>query len=170
MTSNPRTTPPRPGLEEARDRLRTKATGTVAAYLPVAKPGAAGGVVYILNPTGSETVAPWNSANTYYDDEIRKEVNCSGGVPPTSGWYVSSSTYSALVANSAYAATPTLAYKWMRITLKTDGSASGWSGGTQNFFYVDQNSAHSSNYVCWNGTHEFSPPPPALIPTIPSTF
>jgi len=145
------------GLGEARDRLRTLAPGSLAAYLPAAKPGAAGGVVYILNPTGSETVAPWSSTNAYYDDEICKEVNCAGGsVPPTSGWYVSSSTYSALVANAAYAATPTLSYKWMRLTLKTDGLVSGWSGGTQNFFYVDGNSANASNYVCWNGTHEIS--------------
>jgi hypothetical protein len=44
----------------------------------------------------------------------------------------------------------------MRITLKTDGLASGWSGGTQNYYYVDGKSANASNYVCWNGSNEFS--------------
>src|SRR5579862_5699029 len=66
------------GLEEARDRMRWNAgTGvTINSSLPSAKPGAAGGVLYITNPTGSETVAPWTSTNAYYDDEICKEVSC----------------------------------------------------------------------------------------------
>ena len=97
----------RAGLEETRDRMRTGATNTISARLPTAAPGAAGGVLYILNPTGSETVAPWNASNSYYDDEICKEVNCSGGqVPPTSGWYVNP----ALTASTTYAASPILPY------------------------------------------------------------
>src|SRR5580704_13694561 len=80
------------GLEEARDRMRsTSGSGvTISASLPTAKPGAAVGVLYILNPTGSETVAPWTTTNAYFDDEICKEVTCGGAqVPPTTGWYVS---------------------------------------------------------------------------------
>jgi hypothetical protein len=139
----------RAGLEEARDRMRsTSGSGiTINASLPTAKPGAAGGVLYILNPTGSETVAPWTTTNAYFDDEICKEVSCGGGqVPPTSGWYLSP----ALTAGSTYAASPVLPYKWMRITLKTDQSAVG----TSNIMYVDGNSADAAYYVCWNGTNE----------------
>src|ERR1700681_3892943 len=69
----------RAGLEETRDRMSTGATNTISASLPTVAPGAAGGVLYILNPTGSEMVAPWSASNSYYDDEICKEVNCSGG-------------------------------------------------------------------------------------------
>ncbi len=79
------------GLEEARDRMRSTAGSgiTLSARLPTALPGAAGGVLYILNPTGSETVAPWSTSNPYFDEEICKEVDCSGGqVPPTTGWYL----------------------------------------------------------------------------------
>ena len=131
------------GLEEARDRMRTGATNTVSASLPTAVPGAAGGVLYILNPTGSETVAPWNTSNAYYDDEICKEVNCSGGqVPPTSGWYVNP----ALTASTTYGSSPVLPYKWMRITLKTDQAAAG----TANIMYVDGKSANAAYYACWN--------------------
>ena len=140
----------RAGLEEARDRMRTGATNTISASLPTAAPGAAGGVLYILNPTGSETVAPWNASNSYYDDEICKEVNCSGGqVPPTSGWYVSP----ALTASTAYGASPILPYKWMRVTLKTDQAAAG----TANVMYVDGKSANATYYACWNSSanHEF---------------
>ena len=139
------------GLEEVRDRMQTGAANTISANLPTAMAGAAGGELYIINPNGSETVAPWLTTNAYFDDEICKEVNCSGGqVPPTSGWYTTAN------ASSTYAATPVLPYKWMRISLKTDGAASGWSGATRNSLYVDGNSANAAYYVCWNGTNEIT--------------
>src|ERR1700730_2037259 len=139
------------GIEEARDRMRSDAGSgiTVSASLPTALPGAASGALYILNPTGGETVAAWLTTNAYFDDQICKEVDCSGGlVPPTVGWYTT------LTSNSAYAASPVLPYKWARITIKMNRSASGWSGGTQNFMYVDGKSANANYYVCWNGTNE----------------
>jgi hypothetical protein len=150
------------GLEEARDRMRAAATNPISNSLPTNTPGAVGGVLYILNPTGSETVAPWNTANKYFDDEICKEVNCSGGqVPPTSGWYTTAN------ASSTYAATPVLPYKWMRISLKMDQSASGWSGSTQNFMYVDGKSANANYYVCWNGTNEIAQSTACAAPNKP---
>jgi hypothetical protein len=139
----------RAGLEEARDRMRTTAgTGvTISASLPTAKPGAAGGVLYILNPNNGETVAPWTATDAYFDDEICKEVSCGSSLtPPTSGWHVNP----ALTASSTYAASPVLPYKWMRITLKLDQSAAG----TSNVMYVDGKSANAAFYVCWNGTNE----------------
>jgi Tfp pilus assembly protein PilX len=149
------------GLEEARDRMRVGATnGIPTANMPTGLPGAANGVLYILNPKGSETVAPWTTTNAYFDDEICKEVNCAGGqTPPTASWQVGPGLTAgspALTASATYAASPVLPYKWMRVTLKTNGSSSGWSGGTQNFNYVDGNSAHASYYVCWNGTNEIA--------------
>ena len=149
------------GLEETRDRLRVGATnGIPSANLPTGLPGALNGVLYILNPTGSETVAPWNTSNAYFDDEICKEVNCSGGqTPPTANWQVGPGLTSgspALTASASYAASPVLPYKWMRINLKTSGSSSGWSGGTQNYNYVDGNSAHAIYDACWNGTNEIA--------------
>jgi Tfp pilus assembly protein PilX len=142
------------GLEEARDRMQPSATNSIAASLPTTLPGAAGGELYIINPTGSETVAPWLSSNAYFDDEICKEVSCGAGnqLPTTAGWYKSP----ALTASSTYAVSPVLPYKWMRISLKTNASASGWSGATHNYMYVDGKSADASYYVCWNGTNEFA--------------
>ncbi len=145
------------GLEEARDRMRSTAGSgiTLSASLPTALPGAAGGVLYILNPTGSETVAPWSTSNPYFDEEICKEVDCSGGqVPPTTGWYKTPVS----TASTTYAANPVLSYKWARITIKINKSASGWSGGTQNFMYVDGKPANANYYVCWNGTNEVAQP------------
>lgn len=150
------------GLEEARDRMRTGGTNSISANLPTALPGNAGGVLYITNPTGSETVAPWLATNADFDDEICKEVSCAGGqVPPTSGWYTSQS------ASTAYATSPVLPYKWARITLKTNASASGWSGSTHNYMYIDGNSANASYYACWNGTNEIAQSTACVLPSLP---
>ena len=148
----------RTGLEEARDRMRANAGAgiSISANLPAALPGATSGVLYLLNPAGGETVAPWtpptnSTPNKYFDDEICTEVNCSGAqVPPASNWYINPS----LSASSAYAANPVLPYKWMRINLKTNQSAYG----TNTVLYVNgSSSSTSANYqVCWNGTNEFA--------------
>ena len=150
------------GLEEARDRMRWNAGSgiTISSSLPTTRPGAAGGALYILNPTGSETVAPWTTSNAYFDDEICKEVSCGGGqVPPTSGWYTSVSS------NSTYAASPVLPYKWMRITLKTNQSAAG----SANVMYVNGSSASASSnyYVCWYPNHEFASSTACALPNKP---
>ena len=157
------------GLEEARDRMRTNAgTGiTISANLPTALPGTPNGVLYITNPASSETVSPWlptvnNSPNKYFDDEICLEVGCVGTqVPATPGWYITP----ALTAHSSYAANPVLPYKWVRINLKTNRSASG----TSNVLYVNgSNSPTSANYqVCWNGTNEFASATGCVAPNKP---
>jgi Tfp pilus assembly protein PilX len=113
------------GIEEVRDRLRIAATGTLATstILPTTLPGSGTtGVTYVMNPLNSETVAPWtapttSSPNSYVDDEICKEtstISCSGGYPSSSGWYRSTSP----LADSTYAASPALDWKWVRIQLK----------------------------------------------------
>jgi len=134
------------GIEEVRDRLRTAATGTLATstILPTTLPGSGtAGVTYVLNPLNSETVAPWtapttSSPNQYVDDEICKETNtisCSGGYPSSSGWYRSTSP----LANSTYAASPALDWKWVRIQLKQSnafGTNYAVNGNTANAYYT----------------------------------
>ena len=134
------------GIEEVRDRLRTAATGTLATstILPTTLPGSGTtGVTYVLNPLNSETVAPWttpttSSPNSYVDDEICKEtstISCSGGYPSSSGWYRSTSP----LANSTYAASPALDWKWVRIQLKQSnafGINYAVNGNTANAYYT----------------------------------
>ena len=153
------------GLEEARDRMRTNAGSgiTINASLPTAKPGAAGGALYILNPKGSETVAPWTTTNAYFDDEICKEVSCGGGPGAADVRLVREP---GTTASSTYAASPVLPYKWMRITLKTDQSAAG----TANVMYVDGTRAQRQHYyVCWNGTNEVTSSTACASPNNPVT-
>ena len=133
------------GIEEVRDRLRTVATGTLATstILPTTLPGSGTtGVTYVLNPLNSETVAPWtapttSSPNSYVDDEICKEtstISCSSGYPSSSGWYRSTSP----TANSTYAASPALDWKWVRIQLKQSnafGTNYAVNGNVANAYY-----------------------------------
>jgi Tfp pilus assembly protein PilX len=156
------------GLEEVRDRMRPSATNTINAtpatsLLPTTLPGTTvNGVLYITNPLNGETVAPWLTTNTYFDDQICKQVSCGTGIqlPTLSGWYQTAT------ASTTYATSPVLPYKWVRITLKTNGAASGWSGATQNVMYVDGQSAHASYYVCWNGTNEIAQSTPCTSPKL----
>jgi len=135
------------GIEEVRDRLRDKATGTLAGIspvLPTTLPGSGTtGVTYVLNPLNSETVAPWtapttSSPNSYVDDEICKETNtisCSSGYPSSSGWYRSTSP----TANSTYAASPALDWKWVRIQQKQSnafGTNYAVNGNVANAYYT----------------------------------
>src|ERR1700757_2832969 len=136
------------GIEEARDRLRIAAPGTLRSttspVVPTTLPGSGTtGITYILNPLNSETVAPWDSSNAYADDEICNEtsaISCGTGTPKypssTSGWYRATSP----AANSSYAASPVLDWKWVRIQLKQNNAF-----GTN--YAVDGNNAHAY-YVC----------------------
>ena len=128
----------RAGIEEVRDRLRASAINSLSANLPSALPGTTNGVLYVLNPTGSETVAPWTATNAYADTEICSEVTCVSGVPAGTPWYTSTT------ASSSYAATPTLTWKWARITVKTNKTSAGRS--------VDGTA--TANRVCWASTSE----------------
>jgi hypothetical protein len=139
----------RGGLEEGRDRLRSAATAALTANLTTmgtALPGATSGVIYITNALPGETVTPWNTAaetnpRHYPDDEICKELGCSGA--PAGSWYISTT------ANSAYATTPPLPWKWVRIMTKLNRSDT--AGGT---LVTSVNGQQDGLRVCWNGTNE----------------
>jgi Tfp pilus assembly protein PilX len=124
------------GIEEARDRLRAKATDTIAASLPTGLPGGSNSVLYITNALNGETVAPWTSTNPYADDEICKETNtmtCSGGYPSGSGWYTSTT------ASNTYLLSPVLDWKWARIQLKQSnafGASYAVNGTASNAYYT----------------------------------
>src|SRR3977135_3077685 len=109
------------GIEEIRDRMRASATDTLGATIPTtALPGATNGILYITNPASGETVTPWLPLGTNYpDDEICKEVTCASGVP-TGTWYANTQT-----ASATYAATPQLAWKWVRVMAKANKSTTG---------------------------------------------
>jgi autotransporter-associated beta strand protein len=145
------------GIEEARDRLR-KAVTNYTITRPTTLPGSGStGVLYILNPLNSETVAPWcaSSASSckYPDDELCNEqlsgtsVSCSipsGGTKslPSGSYYTTTTASSTLAPSSG----SVLDWKWTRVTLKQNNA---FGSG----YYVNGNSA-STGQVFWSGTSE----------------
>jgi hypothetical protein len=137
------------GIQEARDRLQPSAP---KVPVPTAMPTLTNHqVIYVINPSGGETVAPWSSTNRYMDTELCQEgilgLTATPGIPCTTlptgtDWYT-------VVSNTdvAYApwnlATPTDT-KWIRITLKgnnmTPVPVNGVSG--------------TSTQTCWDGAHQ----------------
>ncbi len=150
----------RAGLEEVRDRIRSTnpATGGLGTLLPIAVPGQANGVAYVLNPAAGETVDP-TSAGTYFDDEYCHAYNSGIGTGqkcPTTSF----STLAGSVANwkmtdqagIAPALGSPLSYKWVRVNMKTNRIAGP--------YFVDQTgtTVPLDTRVCWDGKQEWLTP------------
>src|SRR6266566_4580763 len=94
------------GIEEVRDRLRAGATDSLLLPTTLGNTlaGAPSGILYVINPLGGETVAPWLLAGSNYpDNQIAKELSCAG-TAPTGTWWVptvptASTSYGAANAN-----------------------------------------------------------------------
>jgi hypothetical protein len=146
------------GAMEAKDRLTSAGDIPVPGGTP--SPSAAN-VIYIINPSGGETVAPWDYTNKYYDTELCHEnvlglttsgngVHCPAAAtsfPSGSSWYSTLDNSSSGYTGAFKLSTP-LSYKWTRIQLKANNSTS---------YPVDGNPAHT-NQVCWNGISQIPLP------------
>src|SRR3984893_14792026 len=134
------------GIEEIRDRLRAGAADSLLlpTTLGSTLPGAPSGILYVINPLGSETVAPWLLAGSNYpDDELVKELNCTS-TAPTGAWWVPAVP----LASTSYQASPILQWKWVRVMEKINKSDTGCTRVTS----VDGTT--NGNRVCWTGTNE----------------
>ena len=143
----------RAGLEEVRDRMRFPSTapvpGGLSDLLPKGIPGKAASVLYVLNPSGTETVNPADSGNAYFDFELCHEYdpNSIAGqkcttAPSTAGWELPPQ-------NSIQPAAQPLSYKWVRVNLKTNRVSAPYcvDGGACAAATLD-------NRVCWDGLQE----------------
>jgi len=105
------------GLEEARSRLLPKNPSyfgtTSPGFLPSpGTPLAVGYPVYVINPLGSETVAPWDPTSTYPDTQYNQEFASSSlTLPPSPPW--TNSVWNTAPLNSLPFPGPL--YKWVRI-------------------------------------------------------
>ncbi len=139
------------GIEEVRDRMRSGAANSLnlSTTLGATLPGAPSGILYVLNPLGTETVAPWLITGTNYpDDQIAKELNCATSTPPSGAWWVPTSP----TASASYAASPQLQWKWVRVMAKLNKSDTTCTNVTS----VD--GTISNSRVCWTGTNEKATP------------
>jgi hypothetical protein len=101
------------GLEEARGRLLPK-NPDYLTQARVPSPFLVGQPLYMINQLPSETVAPWDSGNTYYDKEYANEFTVQASAAT---WQSVNSVWS----NNAKGI-PGPAYKWVRITAATERS------------------------------------------------
>jgi hypothetical protein len=106
------------GLEEARSRMLTYNPQSFSNSSPAVQlPALLNQVVYIVNPAPGESVNPTNlsSSNPYADNEYQSEFQ----VPVTAATVA---PFVPSIQNNLTAAPP-IAFKWVRITLKTEQSA-----------------------------------------------
>jgi hypothetical protein len=139
------------GVEEARGRLLPSNPN----YLPLpASPLPLAQVVYIINPTGGETVAPNDTANpaTYPDREYRQEF----------GVDVSGRTVSIYSSVSPVGGLPPASYKWVRINAVTEQSLGDLQVPGS---YVDVNGDNTMDTVTPLFYDPANAPTPGLITT-----
>ncbi|HEY3770375.1 MAG TPA: hypothetical protein VGN44_17005 [Candidatus Angelobacter sp.] len=151
----------RSGLEEVRDRVKypSSTPGGLADLLPQDVTGNAGGVLYVLNPAGGETVDPTDPTSPYFDDQLchayasgvaAKDTKCST-LPGTPNW--------SLPPQYSIASATQLGYKWIRVTMKTNRIADRYCvDGSYNYATDSCAAASLDTRVCWDGvTEQLSP-------------
>src|SRR5579864_8083677 len=145
----------RAGLEEGRDRLRSNSTFPIA--LPTNFPPAAGSIVYITNPAGpADPVTPQTFGSQYFDDEFCHESFVGSGVawvapstPCAAAGAVPVGSFVTVASHSPNTNTAgALKYKWVRVTLKQNGTA-GLPANPNS--WVDSGQPAAAQ-VCWDGT------------------
>ena len=131
------------GLEEARGRLLPKNPNYFGAS--VISPSTTfplGQTVYVINRLPGDNIAPWDSSNTYYDNEYQTEFGVQAS---TASWQ---SVYS--VWDNNIQGIPGPIFKWVRINAATEQSlflqvnASGSYDNTRPIYY-DPFHLHSGN-------------------------
>jgi hypothetical protein len=162
------------GIQEARVRLLTEnsnaVAGTALGVVPnggtnkgMPQDGNATGVIYLLNPnSNTQTVAPWDTGNAFYDDELCHEifpgltatstdpnsttlnVPCTT-TPGSAGWYTTKASKDPNTGTSA-----ALSYKWVRISMKENRS--GYP------YMVTTNTMGNNTPICWDGSRELPLP------------
>jgi Tfp pilus assembly protein PilX len=171
------------GIQEVRERLMpTSLTVLTAAQTPSTLPnnGVSTGVTYVLNYTSSipaSAITPWDMSDTslYRDTEFCHENFSNAGAPlvanpgpntpctqqnqvPTGTYYTTvdsnlplSGTYPLLGTDA------NLAYRWVRVTLKSNKTAVPFDPTLGASYSVYAGSANDVP-ICWDGTAELPKP------------
>ncbi len=121
------------------------------------------GIVYVLNPTGGETIDPGDNSqsNTYKDDELCQEQFLNGAAYPfgaaspgvrcsaPSGGFPIPTALSA--ADTGIGTAPPLLFKWVRVTNKQNFMGLLAAGGPSSTFTAD-GTTHYGYQVCFDGS------------------
>lgn len=155
----------RAGVQEGADRLREGVKFQNGTNYSIPRPttmpstSATTGVTYILNPSASETVAPWDLNNRYFDRELCNERFVNGALSPLLGISPTGNGVpcTELPSLTYYQQTPSIdpgtstsaamPYKWVRITWKQNGTSVPYQVNSAS--PPPQNSK-----VCWTGDRQ----------------
>ncbi len=149
------------GVQEAKERLLPGVSDVIAAPSTLPSASAATGVVYIVNADATGVaIQPWNAGNNYFDTELCHE-NFSGlgltntGVRTPCATAPAGTYYTTVTSSSPFQGTSSsLAYKWVRITQKVNGSAVP-DGSTSASYWVSGSTSTSGTLpICWDGSNE----------------
>ena len=125
-------------------------------------------IYYITNPGAGAAVQPWNSTDPYTDDEpchdgyglqpaVAPDIRCPAANLPATAYqsYTSALPYSGTSG--------ALAYKWVRIAPKLDGSvtylnsAPGAPSAAIGTYFVNNSPLYTAtSVVCWDGQEELA--------------
>ena len=149
------------GIEEARARMMASDPSPIT--LPLTAPTTAGGIVYLVNNAGvANAVQPWLATNAYADTElchdgyglaglsvVAPDVRCAS--EPTSTTY-----YTTVASDLPFSGTSNaLAYKWVRIAAKLNGTVEGpGTTATNTTYNVNTGVGTATTLVCWDGVAE----------------
>lgn len=149
------------GLEEVRARIVSTGSITPPTGMPNTTTAQ---VTYVTNPRGSETVAPWDTSNAYWDDTLCKAnytglglsygsqgVACAATAPTGTAW--KTSVASVLPGTGTADAFPV---KWTRLTIKANRTSSPQAlDGSGNPVYPFEVSSvtgvNNDTPICWDG-------------------
>jgi Tfp pilus assembly protein PilX len=152
----------RAGLEEARQRLLPTSASPAAIAAPAGPPTtSAANIIYLTNPTGSETIDPTSASSNYFDNELCHEsftglsipfygvsssTDCKQGSPakgPQSSWLTTLAS-----ASPGTGAADALPYKWVRVTTKENTTFANFPADPSKV------SSNPNGPVCWDGLHQ----------------
>jgi hypothetical protein len=130
------------GLEEARGRLLPKnpnyfGNSVIPTTLPL------GQTVYVINRATGDNIAPWDSSNSYYDNEYQTEF---GTAASSASWQSANSVW-----DNNIQGIPGPMFKWVRINAATEQSlflqvnASGSYNNSTPIYYDPFHLDHSGN-------------------------
>jgi hypothetical protein len=139
------------GIQEMRDRIQP---ATLNILPPTILPSLTNpaGVIYLINPRGSETVAPWDINNKYADIELCQEellgLTGTPGVPCTTlpnvnTWYTVHDDSQSSAGVWQQVGNP-LDWKWVRATLKKNDNTAAPATGDPS----------AQNQLCWDGERQ----------------
>jgi|SRR5277367_748406 len=123
------------GLEEARGRLLPKNPNYFGASV-VPTPFPLGQTLYVINRGVGDNIVPWDSSNTYYDNEYQTEFGTSAS---SASW---SSVHS--VWDNDIQGIPGPIFKWVRINAATEQSL---------FIQVNSNGYSTSPAIYYDPAH-----------------